>query len=162
MQGLIYCCVGWDGRSNKTPSRCSAVQTWPSLRERVVCRAKSHGGINTLSQLFLRSEPELFASESREITFQTFDIKKWIYLHSYLLTWLQQRSGEVTSFVGHLCTVMFTAKQKLEGKYTLLWMSEKKGKDDRELLSAEFNQRLSLIHIYAVCVIADYLRADVH
>lgn len=56
---------------------------------------------------------------------------------------------------------MFTAKRKLEGKYTLLWMSEKKGKDDRELVSAEFNERLSLIHIYTVYVIAGYLRANV-
>lgn len=40
-------------------------------------------------------------------------------------------------------------------------MSEKKGKDDRELVSAEFNERLSLIHIYTVCVIAGYLRANV-
>ena len=41
--------------------------------------------------------------------FGTFEIKKWIYVHSGLTTWLQEWSAEYTSIAECLCSVMLTA-----------------------------------------------------
>ena len=47
-------------------------------------------------------------------------IKAWIHSHSFLSTWLQQWSADVTSMVGCLCSVMLTVDWKWRGNYILL------------------------------------------
>ena len=60
------------------------------LEERVRCRARPSGGINT------HSHPHTLTELRRER----------IYLHSHLSTWLQQWSTEITSIAGCLHTVI--------------------------------------------------------
>ena len=64
--------------------------------------------------LYVKPDPALIfdslptGGELRDY-FLTFWIKKWIYPHSCLSTWLQQWSAEVTSIVTCLSTLMLTA-----------------------------------------------------
>lgn len=62
--------------------------------ERVGCRARSPGGINTHSHIRFCSDPE-----NSEMTFLNFIL--FSHLHWSLSTWLQQSSGEVFM----ICTV---------------------------------------------------------
>ena len=89
------------------PIRCSlhiiAAQR-PAPEERVGCRARHSGGINTWSHIRFCSDAEPFTDGRRtqRLLFYFFQIEKRIYLHSCLSTWLQQRSVEVISSVRRL------------------------------------------------------------
>lgn len=61
--------------------------------------------------------------------FLTFGIKKWIYLHSRLSAWLQQRSTELTSIVGGVYTVITTVMFTADGQWAKL---QRRGEKKRE------------------------------
>lgn len=109
------------------------------------CRAQPSGGITpraTLNSALIRSH--LPMGEEFQDYFVTFRIKKCIYLHSHLSTWLHQRSAELTLIVGCLCSIMiFYSQQKQEGMY---------GK--RKKPSAELSKRLSWIQTLSTTVTA--------
>ena len=77
----------------------SADQGRPFLEKRVGYRARASGRINTQSRIGFCSDPELFPDRRKAQRLKR--IKKWINPHSYLLTWLQWRSLQVTSIVNH-------------------------------------------------------------
>ena len=66
--------------------------------------------INTGSHVRFCSDPQPLGGKLRD-SYKLLALKKWIYLHSCLSTWLQQRSAELASVFGRSCALMYTANR---------------------------------------------------
>ena len=114
----IYCKTSFRGAFSESELNLSRVQiTWRIHAKTRLGAGYSGGqkwtpGVTAASALIRSHKP--VGGELRGY-FETFGIKKWIYLHSCLLTCLQQWSEEVTSVVGCLCSALTAADRSWGG-----------------------------------------------
>ena len=120
---------------------------------KVVCRVIPSDGINTRKLIPWDFAPIWSLLPTGRDSFHNSGIKRWIYLHSCLSTWLQRWSMEMTSTVGCLRLLLLTARWSWSGNVLCLMSVTLERREPGSLVSAELSFWPAFKHVDIACQI---------